>query len=468
MPVFNELISLDQLFLRSTKNRIVINDLPAKLSEEKNLVKKLVTTCFNSDMLDSVPTCDCGHIKGFYNVGVLCSKCKTEVSSNIFSNLEPNVWFRKPAGVRTLITPVVLRMLRDRFNKKNGLDLIAYLLDPSYKARERSLVGLENLKRGLNFFTENLLEIYDYVSQLKQYKKPKSKEDVLRKLIVDNYDKVFCNYIPLPNRSLLVVNNTDLGIYIDNSTRLMRATVDTMVSIDMDYRGASNPRLVENRCGKILIKLIDYHEAYDVMTFAPKGDMKRGALRRHLYGTRTNFSFRNVITSVPGDHMYNDVEIPWGTAIVILRPMILSKLNRAGVKYIDAVNMINCSIFDYNVIIDSILTELLAESKGGKLSIIIQRNPSLGQGSAQNVPATINRDPNITVLRVPAWLLKAMNGDYDGDELNVSLAIDNFTRQSWIPLDPIYNVFDMDKVLKVSGNVFIPKVIIGTMSRYLS
>jgi len=53
------------------------------------------------------------------------------------------------------------------------------------------------------------------------------------------------------------------------------------------------------------------------------------------------------------------------------------------------------------------------------------------------------------------------------DALNVSIALDKKTADSWYPLEPKFNVFQLNKPFEVSANVTIPKPNIVSISNWI-
>jgi hypothetical protein len=60
-----------------------------------------------------------------------------------------------------------------------------------------------------------------------------------------------------------------------------------------------------------------------------------------------------------------------------------------------------------------------------------------------------------------------LDNRFDGDALNVSIALDRKMSDMWYPLSPEFNIFQMTKPFQVSGNISIPKPNIATISSWL-
>ena len=59
------------------------------------------------------------------------------------------------------------------------------------------------------------------------------------------------------------------------------------------------------------------------------------------------------------------------------------------------------------------------------------------------------------------------NITFDGDALNLSIAVDNFMANLWYALAPEFNVFQLDTPYKVSKNVTLPKPVIQAISAWM-
>ena len=378
MTIYQELVDFDDLIKKSSVEPIIINDLVDDSIDRKEYIKSIITTRYGGDMVSLIPTCHCGTVTGAFSINTVCDICHRPVRSTVEQEIEPSVWFRKPTGTEALINPAVFLMLRKRFSKVN-FDLIRYITDSSYKPPEKRSVEIDRvinsgLTRSYNNFIRNFDEIMEFLFSLKTFQiKTQEKKyndvDYLQLLIKEQRNKLFSNYIPLPNRSLLIIEKTNLGIYVDNTIISAIDAIQMLVGIDITYRD-QKVRAKENRTSKALCKLSDFYFDYFKNTLSPK----EGHFRKHVYGTRTNFSFRAVITSIIEDHRYDEIHIPWGVGLTVLRPHIVNKLLRRGFSLNAIIGLINGHIEKYNPLLDDVLKEIIAESKYGGLVAILQRN----------------------------------------------------------------------------------------------
>jgi hypothetical protein len=376
MPVFQKLINFNTLFSQLSEPPIIINDLANTTELQKDDIKNLVSTRHTGDMISLLPTCRCGMTKGEFSVGVVCTKCGTVVKSTIENEIEPSVWFRKPNGVHKLISPIILIMLKERF-KVSGFNTIHWLMDTTYRVPVKqpkviNKIMETGIQRGYNNFINNFTVIMSYLFSMKEFqinKKKKETIDYLKILIDNNLDSIFSDYIPLPNKSLLIVEKNNLGTYVDPIIANAVDAIETLISIDKDFHDQS-PRTKENRTAKALVRLSDFYREFYNKDLSPK----HGQFRRHVYGSRTNFSFRAVISSLTDTHKYDEIHIPWGIGLTAFEPHILNKLMRLGMDINSAKGLIYGHVSKFHPLLNNILNELLDEAPKKSIYCILQRN----------------------------------------------------------------------------------------------
>lgn len=373
MPVFQELVNFDQLIHQLKEAPIFINDIANESEEDKESIKSLITTRYSSDMISLLPSCNCGHTKGEFSIGVVCPECNTIVKSSIENDIEPIVWFRKPNGVSKLISPMILMMLKQRF-KKSGFNVIQWLIDTTYRTNVKQPKVIDKImatgiQRGYNNFVDNFDIIMSILFSIKEFPKPKNQTDYLEKLLKEKRDCVFCDYIPLPNKSLLVIEKTNVGIYVDTIIVEAVDAIKMLVSIDNSFYDQSQ-RVKENRTAKALCKLTDFYEKFNKSIIAGK----TGLLRKHCLGSRTNFSFRAVISSITDKHNYDELYVPWGIGVTAFRYHLVNKLLKLGMDLNSSIGLLLSHVETYHPLLDKLLQELIDESPTKGIYCIGQRN----------------------------------------------------------------------------------------------
>jgi DNA-directed RNA polymerase beta' subunit len=187
-------------------------------------------------------------------------------------------------------------------------------------------------------------------------------------------------------------------------------TLNTMLSIDRDYYD-KNQSTIENRTAKIMAMITDYYHNIFRSNLSPK----EGLLRKHLGGARGNHGFRAVITSHEDVAHHDEIYIPWCVGVTVFRQHILNKLmNRnhrhGGLTHNQAVGLMMGHVYKYHPVLDAILKELIAEAPGRGIVCMIQRNPTLPQGSAQLVYIPkVKTDPNDQTVSISDLIATSMN-----------------------------------------------------------
>lgn len=414
MPNFLKLEPLDEMFHGSKIPPIILNDLPSKTEEDRGYFNDLVQQTFTTDIVSVMPSCDCGETKGEYLVGEICEECKTPVKQMLEHDIRPVLWFRRPANVEKLINPIIWIMLDDRFTKSN-YRLMVWLTDRNYNPGLKKPAVIDamveaGIPRGYNAFVQNFDAIMAFLFNHPDFKAKKSpmvdmlklkhpSQDPLQELIHNHRHEIFSDYIPIMNRSMLVLDKAATGIFVENSVIDIRDALNSMHSIDRDYYDKA-PIVIENRTAKIITMLTDYYRTLLLKNFDPK----KGLPRKHLYGARVNLSFRAVITSHEDITMDDELYIPWCVAMTVLQSHLLNFLMGSQHPYGDmthneALKFIYQHVYKYHPMLDEIFQRLISESTDGVLYCVMKRNPSLMAGSTQLLRITkIKTDPDDTTV----------------------------------------------------------------------
>lgn len=460
------------------KSPIIINDLPAFLESDKDKLNRLIYTTFSRDLLTNIPSCECGDITGEYNidsngVGVYCHKCETRVTPLFDQDLQPLTWIRSPNDVAPLMNPIVWTMLTQYFTHA-GFSVIHWLTDTSYHpnsippstmlAVQEITINGEPLIRSYNYFVSNFDAIVDALYEIKPFKVKRGRKPVLKTVIEQQRDCVFSNYLPIPHRSLLVLEKNDLGIYVDPITTEAVDAIRTLAGIDTEYK-IFNLRTKENRTARTISQLAAFYETIYDKHLAKK----EGIFRKHVFATRSHFSFRAVISSITDAHNYDEIYIPWGVATSVLRIHLMNKLIKLGYTPNEAILFINEHAQKYSSLLDQLFRELIAEAPNGRgISCNLNRNPSLMRGSIQHVYITrVKTDPDIPTVSLSILIIRSLNADFDGDALQFSLTIDQRMEKEFESLAPHMSTFSMEKPRTVSDSLAMPKPVVGSISNWL-
>lgn len=460
MGIYISALNFNEKFHQLRTPPIIINDVMDYSIEEKQKLNDIIFTTYSNDLMSNIPTCECGSVTGQYNLGIVCENCNTLVSENQ-GDLESFVWMRVPNGLKALINPTVWIMICEHFTKDN-FNIIAWLADRNYKSDYKTpdiitIIEGYGFKRGLNYFVENFDTIMAALFQLKP-------SEYLESFLRIYRDCIFSQYIPLPNKMLLVVEENNAGIFVDKIVTDGIDAIRTLVGIDSPLTNYS-VQVKENRTIKCIDKLAEFYLNYYKTTFA----QKEGIFRKHIFGSRSHFSFRTVISSITEPHHYEDIYIPWAVGVNVLKIHLTNKLLKQGMTP----NEINGFLFEhttkYHPRLDQLFQELIAESPNGEgIPCVFVRNPSLQRGSAQRFKITrVKTDVAIHTTSLSILAVRALNADFDGDACSVMLGVDNYINNGLKNLAPHKNTFDFDSYRSVSSNLLMPKPVISVIASWL-
>jgi hypothetical protein len=427
MGVFMRIRDQDEVFNQYlSKEPIIINDLSNITEEDREKNDGLIFTKYdliNSDLLSNIPSCECGRQMGADKLGdnfiapVVCDVCQTPVRALHDGDLEPLIWVRSPKGVlenvpdgKGLMNPIIWTMFSDQKGfEKGSFDVIRWIADTTYRpqgVKEPPVIDVlrsEQVPRGYVSFVQNFDEIMEFMFNLKYYRK---RLDPLKRLIAENRDRIFSKYLPVPNRSILVLEETSMGTYVDATVPVAVNAIRLMVGIDHPL-SVHSERVRENRTIKMLAEKSLFYDEYWRNVLAKK----EGTFRKHVYGTRSHFSFRAVISSSTDWHRYDAVSIPWGIGIAAFELHLKKLLLREGMTPFEADAFLAEHTQKYHPKLDAMFQDLIARAPSGKgICITLQRNPSLGRASCQTVYVTeVKSDVNIPTISMSILIVKGFN-----------------------------------------------------------
>lgn len=474
--------NFDQLFARSTNVPIIVNDIFDTLESEKEaLDKKMFVTYTDTDLLDTIPKCDCGKTFGQHYLGpngetVICHHCNTPVQSPVDKTLEPLIWVRAPrAGNGTtipLMNPQAYRFLNDFFsvngNSSNSFSFIKYLINTDYRPNKvlhaRWVDIIENLgiKRGLINFEKNFDEIIDKLSGLAQFNSTKDKREKLRDIrtFIKMYrDEIFCEHLPIHNRTIMVIENTKFGTYMDTTLKTLVEAVHNISGIDNVIKDFSVQQK-ENRVAKFIECLNTFGQNYERTFIAGKP----GLVRKHVYATRCFFSFRAVINSLTGPHDHDELHLPWSLAVTTFHIHLVGKLMREhGYGYNEAAAFLNYHTYIHHPLIKQMFEEMIEQTPYKGVPCILGRNPSMYRTSIQRFFITkIKDDPRVMSISYPITVVSGPNADFDGDQMFGILALDAWTADELRYLAPHFGGWSLTKPRTVNENMAMPKPVVAS------
>ena len=411
--ISQELVDFNELFEKSTvREKLIINTYENTSKEQRRIFNKIIYTEYdNVDLLDNMPRCEGNHLYGQHLEHVYCPICRSHVESPLEQDLEAVIWMKSPEGVAPLINPAAWTMSCKRFIR-HDFDFIRFFADRDYRPQIKDPDALPEvmswgIPRGYNSFYENFDLILNRLFESKHFRLKKGESDEFRILYETHRDKFFCNWLPLPNRSALVIEKTNVGRYMDDTIHGVVDAIRTMVGIDTPL-AMHTVRVKENRTIKTIMQLADFSE----QTIRNKLAKKTGIFRKHVYGGRAHFTFRAVISPITEKHRYDELFLPWGVAMNLFDLHLTNKLYAQGWTPNKAEAFLNEHALKYHPLLDALFNELINESPYIGPPVLFQRNPSLERGSMQLMFVTkIKPDPNDTTVSLSILDVVGFNAD---------------------------------------------------------
>lgn len=492
MPVVLRLKNFDTIHDSLKTDKIFVNTIDIFNSETKEMLDQLIIKNYSEDNLSIIPSCHCGELKGTYYVGDVCSHCGTTVISTVDDNISFLLWLVQPQEVQMFISPVILAVLLNRYKiTKPNVPLIKYIMIPNYvidkKQQKKNLGMLEKLdfllqsngiKRGYNSFVENFFKIIAILDQ--EFVKEKITEKAaFQEWLILNKDSIFSRYLPFPNKIMFAMDSNELGKFIDKSLLNPINVIRRVTGIDL-YTKPS--QIKQNKVAKSLIDLAEFYTGYMKNTFFNKP----GLIRQHISSTRSHFTGRAVVTSIPGPHDYDEIHLPWSLSCSLLRENILNRLYARNFSYKQAINFLQFHNKIYHPLLDEIFQEIIRAASTvnltngqvyedyirpyeGGIKAFLNRNPSLHRGSIQTVRITrIKPDVDDNTISVSYLIGPSFNMDFDGDELNLTLPMTEKVYRNMENFEPHHNLLSLSGPNDFTSNIKLPKTIISTLANYMN
>lgn len=425
MGVIQRLVNFDHVIKHSSDPLVVINDLKQTTDSDRAALNRLISTTYeNTDFFSNEPSCECGTLRGGWMLNVVCPECQHPVLENFDQDLRPLVWMRSPHGVAKLINPMVWLMLSETFTKGKsksdpGFNMIEWLCNTDYHIGDRrgqiaeiNEANIMGMQRGYNNFVTHFDEYIEMLYSMSGFSKAKKgKETDLQVLLREQRDCLFSDYLPLPNKSLLIIEDTQVGTFVDPILTVATDAILTIASVDDPLMGLT-VRQKENRTAKTLAKMSNFYFEVYRSVFAGKP----GLFRKNVLGTRNDFSTRSVISSRTKAHRYDELEMSWGQAVTMLKLHLQSGLFKQGFTPNESQGYLQKHTYTYSKRIDELFKQMIDQNPEKAFIGTYCRNPSLGRGSVQRLKVTqIKTDPADPTTGLSIINVNQYNADFDGN-----------------------------------------------------
>jgi hypothetical protein len=479
VSIYAELIDIDEMFNTQQRDPLFANHYNPDSEADRETINHLIMTQYGSDFLEMEPSCDCRKTKGGDYEDIVCQHCGTPVLPVTQRPLEPSVWLALPKGVKAFVNPKVYTILSNELTISK-FNIMEHLVNPMASAPETKhpTVGKYmrlNIPRGINYFVDHFDEILATLL----------KENILGRDIMDKQghlgavnallafikkyrERLFCHYLPLPTRLMMITEQTVTTIFA--SSNIFKA-VDAARTI---ANAEASPNLpIKNMQAKVM-KANALMAEYNEQCFHEFFDQKDGWFRQHTFGTRSHFTFRAVINSNTDPHRYWELHLPWSLSVMVLRDHLASKLLNGSAAAGEPWSLRECqALMDentlrYNPILDGLFKELIAEAPGQRMAVLFNRNPSLLRGSIQLLYVTkVKPDTDVRSISLSVLTLRSLNADFDGDALNGLVVLDKKMLRKLQRLEQHHTVLDTNRPRALAQTMKMPEQIVATAGSHV-
>lgn len=463
MSLFQNLLDYDTWYNNINTQKVFINDI---LSNEMMLEDLLMDKIEESSDVLMYPYCKCGKLIGKSNEGILCKSCGF-VCEEKFTNLNPILWLKSPSPEYKFCNVTIWIMINNIFHNKfnsSKFDIILYLCgttldtkvhslkDGKKTIKENRLVILNNTIRDCMNGVRTYNNFFNNITNILEYWKPyfKDKVETIDKIIyLINNNKILSDVMPILNSRFIVQEAR-------GKSKVVVLSFSGILTPFIAWNKINkNPTKVEKYFPTVMSKLAGVY----VNIFSEYIGSKSGVLRKHMYSGRSHFTMRAVAMSHNDVHDYNEIHLGYPLIVITYKPHLYNKLYKRGYKHKEIVKMLN-NVFMFNEVVFECINELIAETPYKGLPCIINRNPSLKQGSSQLVYIT-KVIPDALTITVSILIAKTMNLDFDGDQLNIIPLLDNKMAEIAKTLEPHFNILptrmlgQVEKALNIGSSAEI-------------
>jgi hypothetical protein len=369
-----DLIDFDREFALDPEPHVLAAGFENSEGEEFSLedVKQMFQTSDGS--LNFVATCKCGYLRGNYNEGTTCPRCKTKCKTSFASEVSFGGWLVIPESLPPLLHPAVYRVLRNWMGKlfKRKDFVLDAILNPDVE-----LTGeYAKLGQGMTYFYQNFDDIINFVMSIKGRGQKAKSDGKIREFIDTWRHLMFVRHIPILNQSLHVQTKTGTMTYTDKSSEFIIKTYLELSSTiyTLRHRPDTKPSKLQKKIWTIFESWMTYCQTIIV----PKLAKKEGFIRKNVNGHRAHMSARAVIIPITSDHNPDEIEIPWRMTVGLYKLEIMNVLqNRYGYDVREACELWNRAIVTYTTVVDNCLKTLLNECPFRGFPILMGRNPEL-------------------------------------------------------------------------------------------
>lgn len=425
------IMDFDRMF-EETPDAIIINSGDSIVDDPESL-KKIFYDADKKHLTDTA-SCDCGYYKGnFWDEP--CPICHTYAVTNFTRKLDYKYWIEIPEDLPPVLHPMVFHVLGAWMGTKVLISMMN--VDAQMPSKFSKFFG-----SGMKYFYENFDYIINQLATSKllaptnRLKTPK----ILRFLEMYKHC-LFVRKLPILNQSLHMINRKGKVTYADES---MKDIMKTLVDLTCIRYERFTPSTA-NATDRNLYSVYSSYYTYAEKIITEKIISKKGFIRKNMLGSRLHSTARMVITPMTGQHVGDDLMIPWVVAVSQFKCEILNILTRRmGLTLEQAKQKWIMAQVNYEETVRKALDILHNENPYGGFPVLLGRNPSIRPGAIQLLRAHVKYDINDETASISPLILTAPNADFDGDAMYaVFLRLQKDVRNCAM-MHPMYTMLNKD------------------------
>lgn len=427
-----DLVNLDDLFYRTPGAKVINSENTLEKEYTDKVIKNIYSNCDGE--LGFVPTCECGYTRGVSKEHLICPMCHTECSTKFADGLEHTAWVGIPEpnpemgkpGFAPVLHPIWYLMLKNftKIGNSSKESLIDYILNPllGSGSKTRSLIPDDFPAyipgRGWDYFYEHADEILDIL--MYKYPRTADKQDQIQQLAAfrQKYrSMLFTRHLPIMHNALHpITNNGNTLNYVDSASNFITEAVFNLTAETFKLKLSAHKS--NNRKNKVLWDVYQLIIGYYKSLENDKLFKKPGLLRKQIFGGRLHWTFRTVVHAQSEPEPLDEIIMPWGIMLNSLKlPIINLLVNRKKLTPSDALHLWVKGATTYQPLIEEVLHEYISEAPGGRIPVLMGRNPTLTYGSelllyVRKFKTKIDDE----TIGVNACIVEPLNMDFDGDE----------------------------------------------------
>lgn len=393
-------------------------------------------------------SCECKYLIGKQFMGEYCPICNTEVQYNE-NDLEKTGWVI--LDHYKVISPIFYKKLDNALGKFDATEsVVSRILNvPADRNSIHAFEDkdIENMtkhpfsRKGMTWLCDNIMEVLEF------YRKGKSNKAELFDELMDNVDKITTDAIPIYSAVMRTEapGKKNEKMYKIKINTLFQSIIRSVNDINNLYPSPDKVNDVQRCSIDTGLKSIqkDLDEVYDEEFNTISG--KKGEILGKVIAGRYNFTSRMIVIAGSGILRANEIILSYIAFLELFRyELIVLNARLKDITYAESQNQWHLAKSHFDEGFYALAEGMIKDPKNiPYIVLVINRNPSINFGSFNTaIIAGIKSDINDKTMTINTRIIKTMNADFDGDQLNIFRPIGSFLCAKFAEnMDPTRNLY---------------------------